>query len=311
MRLSRFLISCDAAPGPIRNGVAVNKEAGEPQNEIYDFLSDLLGPVSGPLDRPLSVTQFADATSKRQTRANLSLRQFAETIRDTRAPTKSELPWLKLARFGDVATTKGALRHDANLTAIDGIEGDYDAGEVTVAEACERLSAANLAALVYTTPSHAPSAPRWRVLVPTAATLQPGEREALCERLNGALGGILAPESFTRSQAYYFGAVGAGDHHEVRLVDGRSIDRADDIGGVGRASVAAPADEPFQIVFANNDAGIPHNVEIKDAAGMSVFKGDLFNGVETRTYDVPALTAGAYTFICTVHPNMAGTLTVG
>ena len=78
-----------------------------------------------------------------------------------------------------------------------------------------------------------------------------------------------------------------------------------------KSELAAPADQPFQIVFANDDAGIPHNVEIKDAAGMSVFKGDLFNGVETRTYDVPALAAGSYTFICTVHPNMAGTLTVG
>lgn len=78
-----------------------------------------------------------------------------------------------------------------------------------------------------------------------------------------------------------------------------------------KSELAAPADEPFQIVFANNDAGIPHNVEIKDAAGSTVFKGEIFPGVETRTYDVPALAAGAYTFICTVHPNMAGTLTVG
>lgn len=234
----------NAAPVGPRNGAQVANEARQPHHELYDLLSDLLGPVSGPLDRPLSVTQFADATSKRQTRSNVSLRQFAETIRDTRARTKGGLPWLKLARFGEVATTKGALRHDANLTAIDGIEGDYDAGEVTVADACERLSAANLAALVYTTPSHTPSAPRWRVLVPTNATLQPDERDALCERLNGALGGILAPESFTRSQAYYFGAVGAGDDHEVRLVEGRSIDRADDIAGVGRASIAAPADDP-------------------------------------------------------------------
>ena len=78
-----------------------------------------------------------------------------------------------------------------------------------------------------------------------------------------------------------------------------------------QTELAAPAGQSFQIVFANDDAGIPHNVEIKDAAGMSVFKGDLFNGVETRTYDVPALTAGAYPFLCTVHPNMAGTLTVG
>ena len=78
-----------------------------------------------------------------------------------------------------------------------------------------------------------------------------------------------------------------------------------------KSELAAPADQPFQIVFANNDAGVPHNVEIKDSAGTSIFKGEIFSGVETRTYDVPALAAGSYTFICTVHPNMAGTLTVG
>ena len=75
-------------------------------------------------------------------------------------------------------------------------------------------------------------------------------------------------------------------------------------------ALTAPADTPFQIVFANNDAGIPHNVEIKKD-GQSVWVGDIFNGVETRTYDVPALAAGTYEFICTVHPNMKGTLTVG
>ena len=76
-------------------------------------------------------------------------------------------------------------------------------------------------------------------------------------------------------------------------------------------ALSAPADTPFQIVFANNDAGIPHNVEIKQQDGTSVWVGDIFNGVETRTYDVPALAAGTYEFICTVHQNMAGTLTVG
>jgi plastocyanin len=78
-----------------------------------------------------------------------------------------------------------------------------------------------------------------------------------------------------------------------------------------QSAVEAPADTPFQIEFANNDPGIPHNVEIKDAGGASVFLGEIFNGVETRTYDVPALAAGEYAFICTVHPNMTGTLTAG
>jgi plastocyanin len=79
------------------------------------------------------------------------------------------------------------------------------------------------------------------------------------------------------------------------------------------SEVDAPAGEPFQIEFVNNDAGTPHNVAIHrgDPAGEEVFKGEIFNGVETRVYDVPALDAGAYGFICTVHPTMVGTLTAG
>jgi len=76
------------------------------------------------------------------------------------------------------------------------------------------------------------------------------------------------------------------------------------------SALEAPADQPFAIEFANQDAGIPHNVAIKDASGATVFTGDIFNGVETRTYQVPALPAGTYTFFCTVHPNMTGTLTI-
>ena len=76
-------------------------------------------------------------------------------------------------------------------------------------------------------------------------------------------------------------------------------------------TLEVPANTPFQIVFTNNDAGIPHNVAIhKDSpTGELVWQGDIFNGVETRTYDVPALPAGTYGFVCAVHPNMTGTLT--
>jgi hypothetical protein len=75
--------------------------------------------------------------------------------------------------------------------------------------------------------------------------------------------------------------------------------------------LSAPADTPFQIEFDNQDVGTPHNIEIKDASGATVFKGEIFNGSEVRVYDIPALPAGSYPFICTVHPNMIGTLTVG
>jgi plastocyanin len=75
--------------------------------------------------------------------------------------------------------------------------------------------------------------------------------------------------------------------------------------------LAAPADAPFQIRFDNQNAGVPHNIAIRDANGQAVFTGEIFNGPDVRTYDVPALPAGSYTYFCSVHPNMTGTLTVG
>ena len=77
-----------------------------------------------------------------------------------------------------------------------------------------------------------------------------------------------------------------------------------------QATWTGPADRAFRLEFVNSDAGVPHNVELKDAAGVSAWKGEIFNGVETRVYDVPALPAGDYPFICSVHPNMTGTATL-
>lgn len=73
---------------------------------------------------------------------------------------------------------------------------------------------------------------------------------------------------------------------------------------------SAPADTPFTLALVNDDDAIPHNVELKDAAGASVYQGEIFPGIATRVYDVPALPAGTYSFLCTVHPSMAGTATV-
>jgi plastocyanin len=78
-----------------------------------------------------------------------------------------------------------------------------------------------------------------------------------------------------------------------------------------QTSLTAPAGQPFQVEFTNNDASVPHDVEIKDSSGAVQFHGETFPGVATKTYDVPALPAGQYTFACTVHSNMTGTLTAG
>ena len=73
-------------------------------------------------------------------------------------------------------------------------------------------------------------------------------------------------------------------------------------------SFDAPADTPFTIAFVNLDPATAHNVAIHEesATGPELFKGEIFPGVDAKVYDVPAIAAGTYTFICTVHPNMTG-----
>jgi plastocyanin len=71
--------------------------------------------------------------------------------------------------------------------------------------------------------------------------------------------------------------------------------------------VSAPADAPFALVL-DNQEGAPHNIVISDAAGAKVFEGEIVTNQKV-TYQVPALAAGSYPFICAVHPDMKGTLT--
>ena len=71
-----------------------------------------------------------------------------------------------------------------------------------------------------------------------------------------------------------------------------------------------PAGKPFTLAFVNEDQGTPHNVELKDASGKVAYKGEIFNGVETRVYEVPALPAGTYPYVCSIHSNMTGTATL-
>jgi plastocyanin len=77
-----------------------------------------------------------------------------------------------------------------------------------------------------------------------------------------------------------------------------------------QTTFTAKADQPFTIAFDNQDAGTPHDIEIKDQAGKVLFNGEIFTGVATKIYQVPALPAGVYPFVCSVHSNMTGTATI-
>ncbi len=77
-------------------------------------------------------------------------------------------------------------------------------------------------------------------------------------------------------------------------------------------TLEATADTPFTLEFDNQDATAPHNVVLKDPGGADVSIGDTtpFTGPAKKSYAVPALAAGDYSFLCSVHPTtMTGTLT--
>ena len=77
------------------------------------------------------------------------------------------------------------------------------------------------------------------------------------------------------------------------------------------SSIEAPADTPFTIVFDNTDSGTAHDVDLHDASGAVVFNGEPILGVKATVYDVDALPAGSYTFVCSLHPSlMSGTATI-
>jgi len=186
---------------------------------------------------------------------------------------KAVCPWIKLARFGTARSGKGALRHDGNLVEITGVEGDYDGEQMQPEEALQLLERANLCAVVYTSPSHKPDAPRWRVLAPLSHAHQPADRTRLLARVNGALGGVLTGESFTLSQSYYYGRVaGQADYRVLVTFDdpdeGNCVDLADELDAVAVAK--AP-----RVHMAESGNGSAHVVAAKvEQLGRRLRTGD-------------------------------------
>ena len=179
------------------------------------------------------VTIFADRFGERINAARVM--EFAELERVIRAAPlvtgKDALALLKLARFGEVRTAKNCLRHDANVLEVFGVEGDYDGEKMPIQDAAEALSVAGVAALLYTSPTHTPEHPRWRVIVALSTPLE-GSPDQLREQrrhwtgvINAILGGVLKGESFALSQSYYFGRIRGRPEPEIIRLSGVCIDQ--------------------------------------------------------------------------------------
>jgi hypothetical protein len=146
------------------------------------------------------------------------------------ADCKEALPLWKLARFGGTRTERGALRHDANVVSVHGIVVDYDAKRMPMAEAVKALRSRGIAALFHTTSTHEPDAPKWRGIFPLAVPLE-GDTDCLKKQhrhyvaaVNGMVGGVLASESKTLSQSYYFGPIKDRPPPELVRLEGACLD---------------------------------------------------------------------------------------
>jgi heme/copper-type cytochrome/quinol oxidase subunit 2 len=73
-------------------------------------------------------------------------------------------------------------------------------------------------------------------------------------------------------------------------------------------SIQAPAGQPFVIRFKNDD-GVQHDVAIYNGQ-TELFNGDVVDAGKSIDYQVPAIPAGTYDFLCTIHPTMTGKVVV-
>jgi Protein of unknown function (DUF3987)/Primase C terminal 2 (PriCT-2) len=187
-------------------------------------------PAVARYNAEFTVTFFPDKYAATKTVESMTLNELRNRIESTNKPNKEALPFQKLATFGDRRSENNCLRHDLNVVSINGIEGDYDAEQMTLDAAVAIAQKAKLYALLYTSASYSDATPRWRILVPTSRPLPPSERTKLMARVNGLYGGMLASESFTLSQSYYFGSVGNNPLHRAVVVYGDEyIDLRDDL----------------------------------------------------------------------------------
>jgi hypothetical protein len=246
-----------------RRAVYTLQESG-----LIEVADDMAWPTGQPVNgfnRPITMTYFSCKEATTKVEQDTSLQDLADKIRATSGYCdKKFLPWVKLARFGDARTEASCLRNDKNVLAISGVECDYDGEVMTPEQAAGRLRDAKIQALIYSSPSHTPDKPRWRVLCPASQELPPDQRFRLVSRLNGLLGGILTGESWTLSQSYYYGGVNGNPAPLIELIEGECIDlRGDlDAGAIGKPEKPAevtskprPAGEPVDAVTDSPDYG--------------------------------------------------------
>jgi predicted P-loop ATPase len=174
-----------------------------------------------------------------------SIEQLGEIAKTERAPTKEQLRLITCGRFGSQRTAKGSYRSDDNMLAFTAVTGDVDGGTLSFQEAVTRLNARGLAFVAHTTGRHKPGVEeRYRIYCPCSQELPLSEHSRMTDRLNGVLGGDLAGESWTVSQAWYIGQVDGIPRDFAVGLGEESIDEAEELDSIRRGKPGGGPGKP-------------------------------------------------------------------
>lgn len=167
----------------------------------------------------MTITRFAGTKETTGKSHQLRWAKLCEVLNSPKeAANISSLPLIKFSKMPQ--SSRGAGTIPENMTAV---VGDYDDEVVTVDEAIRRLKIVGISALVHTTRRHRANAPRWRVICELSTPLACSEYSKYVDLINGALGGILAPESWDITRSYFYGKV-RGVEYRFEQVPGHPID---------------------------------------------------------------------------------------
>lgn len=74
-------------------------------------------------------------------------------------------------------------------------------------------------------------------------------------------------------------------------------------------TIVMPAGQEVSLTLENQDGGTLHNIAVyidEDGEREEVYRGELFEGDNSRTYTFQAPPSGVYLFRCDAHPEMSG-----
>jgi hypothetical protein len=172
------------------------------------------------------------------------------------------------------------------VECVTGCEADYDGELISFDEGKDILEKSGIEAIIYTSPSHLPDKPRWRILCRFSERLQPERRAQMVARLNGLFHGTLDAASFTLSQSHYYGHVvdadgnpvahkknGAGiieilpTEYRVEPIKGQPLNQCDELdrGAIGKSGRAKSDDSGvlYRRLHRAGGAGPPHRFRRK------------------------------------------------